>query len=140
MVQMGIADLTSSTEVPERASMHTVTMSKSKLMDALRTNRDAHRAMFEEALEAYRVTVVQELDRRLKDAKAGRKYDGFMRLEQPVDHTDDYDRVILSLDFSLFDEVELSMQDFNQYVRDNWSWKEQFLTTSNNYIASANAR
>jgi hypothetical protein len=30
------------------------------------------------------------------------------------------------LEFGLAEEVELSAQEFSQYVMDKWAWKEQF--------------
>jgi hypothetical protein len=51
--------------------MKNVTVRKEELLTALRENRDGHRASFEAAQIGWRETVIQELDRRLADARAG---------------------------------------------------------------------
>lgn len=47
----------------------------------------------------------------------------------PEDHTDEYDQLLEMLAMSVDDEVELTAQEFAQYVRDDWSWKHQFTRT-----------
>ena len=44
-------------------------------------------------------------------------------MPEPHDHTDDYDTVIAMLEMCVDEVVEIDMQEFDNYVRDNWQWK-----------------
>ena len=57
-------------------------------------------------------------------------------LAHPVNHLEDYDRVINMLEFSVADKVSLSSDDFDAYVRNNWTWKEQFVNSNLFYVRS----
>jgi hypothetical protein len=104
--------------------MNTVKVKREELLTKVRANRDAHRDLFLKAQEGYRKLVIEELDRMLADAKAGRKVSRSIDLAEPVDHTFDYDRVIMMLEMSVDDTVTLDALEFNQYVMDNWEWSK----------------
>lgn len=117
----------------QRASFDTVVVQKDKLVETLTANRDAHRAIFEEALEGYKTRSIELLEEHIERIKKGKVERIMVSLPVPEDHTDDYDRALTSLEWSIFDEVELSMREFDQYVRDNWSWKGEFTATTSLY-------
>jgi hypothetical protein len=109
--------------------MNTVRVAVPKLVQTMKENRDAHQKQFEEAIEGWREDVVTALTENLEAAKAGgEELDQYLsvRLPKPHNYTEQYDRVIQMLEFGLAEEVELSSQEFSQYVMDNWAWKEQF--------------
>lgn len=116
-----------------RASMENVVVSKDRLIEALTTNRDAHRALFEKALAAYRTRSIEILEDHIERIKANKLERVMVALPMPEDHTNDYQRALDSLDWTIFDEVELTMREFDMYVRDNWSWKQEFATTNASY-------
>jgi hypothetical protein len=41
------------------------------------------------------------------------------------------------LEMALAEEVELSEEDYQQYVMDEWSWREVFLTSNASYSSTA---
>jgi hypothetical protein len=55
-------------------------------------------------------------------------------LKFPENHLEDYSRVIDLLTYSVADKVELSTNDFDAYVRNNWSWRQGFLNTNGGYM------
>lgn len=57
-------------------------------------------------------------------------------LKYPESHLEDYNRAIDLLNFSVADKVELSVSDFDAYVRNNWSWRQSFLGTNATYANS----
>lgn len=126
-------------ERPTRATMETVVVDKAKLMEKLTENRAAHRAIFEEALAGYQTRAIEILNDHLKRIKAGKVEVVFVQLPVPSDHTDDYDRAIATLEWTLFDEVELTIREFDMYVRDSWAWRQEFLTSNSVYSESASA-
>lgn len=116
-----------------RASMEQVVVKKDELREALKANRDAHRAEFEKALEGYRTRCVELLEEHIDRIKKGKVEVVQVFLPVPEDHTDDYDKALLTLDWTVFGEVVLSIREFDMYVRDNWSWKQEFVGTSQMY-------
>lgn len=51
----------------------------------------------------------------------------------PVDHTDDYERAREMYTMSIDDVIELTENEFDQLVLDNWGWKGEFLRTTSAY-------
>lgn len=109
--------------------LHTVRLTKESLIARLRENRNKHREEFEAGLEVYREAVLKELEEWLEDARKGKRITAYTQLRAPEDHTTEYDQAIEMLEFSLDEELELSAEDFAQYVRDDWGWKRQFTQT-----------
>lgn len=117
--------------------MQTVKVSKGKLQEIVKKNRDAHRATFEKALRGYQAAVVEELEKQLGRARNGLKKTLSVTFHCPEDHTSDYDRIIRMLDLSLDDSIELSQQEFSWYVQDDWGWKQQWTTSNIAYVGRA---
>jgi hypothetical protein len=49
-----------------------------------------------------------------------------LTVKQPVSHEKEYDRVIRNLELSTAEFVILNTTDFNQYILDEWAWKQDF--------------
>ena len=114
--------------------MRNVKIKVLELMSRVVENRTNHQTIFERALEGYRKEVIKELEISLSDAKTGRKINRYISLEEPVNQTKDYDRVIEMLRMTTDEIVELTSQEFSQYVLDQWSWSEAINTTNSRYI------
>lgn len=110
--------------------MRTVTVNKAQLIEKITANRDEHKGIVAAAQAKYRERVIQELDRRLTDASAGRKIDIRINLPMPTDYTQEYENALAALEWEVEDEVELAESDFNQLVLNQWSWAGQFAGTS----------
>jgi hypothetical protein len=106
--------------------MREVTVNKEELSKALKKNRKAHRKNFEEAWDAYREKAIANLESRLAEIRDGGTIELYLNLVQPEDHTDDYDRVLEMLKMHTEDVIEISEQEFSQYVQDDWGWKHAF--------------
>ena len=117
--------------------MNTVKVKRQELLTKVRANRDAHRELFLKAKEGYRKLVIEELDRMLADARAGRPIQRSVTLTEPSNHVKDYDRVITMLEMSVDDTVTLGADDFDRYVMDNWAWSRFALHTNTAYAAEA---
>jgi len=117
--------------------MQNVKVARVAVMARIKENRDKHRAIVLEAMEGYRKTAIEELDRMLSDARKGKRIAQHLDLIQPTDHTKDYDRVIDMMSMSTEAEITLSANDFARYVRDEWEWREQFLHSNAMYSRTA---
>lgn len=119
--------------------MREVTISKDKLLKKLRENKDKHAAIFEEALEGWKKRVIEEIEKSLEDARAGRKFRTLIRLPQPENHVRDYASIIEQVEWHEAEVIVLDFRQFERFVRDNWGWTDDFLRTSSPYSSSASA-
>lgn len=125
------------TEQRTIATMKTVLVDKTKLIETLRANLDTHRSEFETALDGYRNRSIELLEDHIARIRSGKVERVYVALPVPEDHTDDYERAVATLEWTLLDKVELTIAEFDQYVRDNWAWKGEFASTNALYSGSA---
>ena len=116
--------------------MQAVLISKEKLLAKMKENRELHRKQFEEALDGWKTRVTVELERAYVNAQKGLKYETFFNLPRPDDHTEDYDAVIDQVEWNEEEQIELDLHSFNQFIRDDWGWKKDFLATNAFYTES----
>ncbi len=55
----------------------------------------------------------------------------------PEDHTRDYDRRIKMYEMDIDDTIEMTEQEFAQYVLDDWGWKQAWTTSNTAYLAAS---
>lgn len=111
---------------------------KEFLLATLRSNREKHRSIFEEAVEGYRVAALKacnEFVDRLKDGELVLVW--AQNLVIPSDHTEDYDIVISMLENTLDDSFEIDQIKYQSYVMDKWNWRNDFLESNAQYSATA---
>lgn len=116
--------------------MEIITVNKEKLLDTLRTNRDAHHDLFVKAQEVFREKVIEALDKRLEAARNGGKIDLRIGLPEPLDYTDSFERAIAMVEWAEGNTVELSERDFQRYVLNDWEWAVAFAQNTGSYLVS----
>lgn len=107
-----------------------VSVGKKELLDALMTNREQHRRIFEEACEGYRAKAVDILEQNIANIKVRKLERIHVNLPVPEDHTKDYDRVIRMVEMHQGESLELDQEHFAQYVMDDWGWRTSLLDTA----------
>ena len=113
--------------------MNAIKVKKEKLLEILKTNMERHKKIFLDALKGYRKIVIEILDKNITRAKSGGKIITYINLKEPVDQTQDYERVIGMLQMADDIIVELSEVDYTRYVLDNWDWSNNFYTVNSGY-------
>lgn len=113
--------------------MFTVKVNRDKLLDTLQKNREKHVAIFNEARDNYRIVVVSTLRKRASEIEAGEKIDTYFNLPVPTSYEKDYARAIQMVTWAENDTIELDEEDFQNYVNDEWHWKQSFASTTSNY-------
>ncbi len=58
-----------------------------------------------------------------------------VNLKYPESHEAEYNRAIRAIELNIYENIELSEIEFNQYVMNDWSWKNSFVTSNSNYIS-----
>lgn len=129
--------------------MNTVTVEVKRLQATLSDNLETHKKEFEEAIVGFRKERMK-LYHKLRDvtisviegaSSESRKKvsDAFVtlnKLERPVDNSNSYEQAIALMEWETRVEIELSVHDFECYVRDNWKWTRNFKTIAANYSSS----
>ncbi len=67
---------------------------------------------------------------------AALRFDGNLELVYPENHTRDYEKAIRMVELSVYENFSLTEKQFQEYVLNDWSWKEQFLSVANVYAYS----
>lgn len=126
------------TEMIDRNGRETITIKKTDLLAKLLKNRAAHIAQYKQTFEGFEATYVEELGKMLAAARATPPvFRLHVNLVQPVDHTREYDSIIMQLEMSVGDEATISLQSFQHYVMDEWDWKGAFVASNNFYSGKA---
>jgi hypothetical protein len=115
--------------------MQNVKIQRTQLLEVVKTNRSKHRDLFLKAQEGYRHEVIAQLDQMLAEARDNKRIRRVVELDEPVDQTNEYDRVISMLEMSVDDTVTLTAHEFDAYVRDRWTWSAHALANNTKYLA-----
>lgn len=111
-----------------------VNVSRRVLLEKVSLNREAHRAVLEEALAGWRRVARQELTI-LTDKVGQEKYPRLhVNLPLPEDHSGEYDAAISMLEASVDDTIEISFDDYRQLALDQWGWKRDWVGTTSTYL------
>mgnify|MGYP001557586933 CR=1 FL=1 len=106
------------------------------VLDHLHENRENHVNEYKDALVGYRKDLIKALKKELKKVEAGKDYQA-VYMQAPENHEDDYDRSIQMLQMSQDAELELTEDEFRQYIMDEWSWSGRTAMSNAVYAASA---
>lgn len=114
-------------------NMREVEVQAADLRQIVQQNKAEHREVFLKAQGKYREAVIAELEKRLAEARDGKRISTFVELEAPQDHTRDYERVERMLQMSVHATVKLTATEFECYVMDRWPWASQFASNTLSY-------
>jgi len=120
-------------EVNSVDTMDIITVDKAKLLLHLSKNKDKHHNTFIEIQSGYRKKVIKELELRLKDVRDNKKINLCFNLPEPADHTEDYESAIEMLQWCIKDTVQITKSNYDNFIRDKWSWSSNFSATSGLY-------
>ena len=117
--------------------MQKITVPKKKLLEILKVNREKHKTDFDAAHDVWRTDVIEAMQKNLDDAKAGKKPETYIHLDEPKSQLDEYDTIIGMLELATEFEVMLDSREYSQYVQDKWIWKEHFYASNSGYLSKA---
>ncbi len=95
----------------------TIVLTKSKLIDQIKKNKAAHVKAYEKAVVAYKKEALRQLAEQTKKAKDG-DLNVRLNLTTPIKLDEHYDKLINMFEWEERDQVELTQQEFNEYVED----------------------
>jgi hypothetical protein len=100
-----------------RNGSRTVQISKAKLIEKIKENKAKHIESFNKAVIAYKKKALTQLDE-LKAAAENGDIKLKLDLTTPIDNSTHYDSIIEMFEWEERDSVELTQQEFNEYVQD----------------------
>lgn len=102
--------------------MHSINVNKDTLIGILKDNRKKHEELYDEAILGYHAEVREKLEDALRKASCGEEYITNLAMSQPQHQLKDYNRVIGMLELATETEIELTPNEYDQYVNDEWHW------------------
>lgn len=96
----------------------TVTIKKSQLLEKIKENKLAHIKDYDEAVEAYKIEALKQLESAKTELDGG-SLKIRIQLTTPVNRSDEYDKVIEMFNWEVKEEIELTQNEFNEYVHDD---------------------
>jgi hypothetical protein len=113
-----------------------VLMKKEELLAVLEKNKAEHVAIFNEAVEGYKKSVVAAIVRVEKKWNETNELDvSILHLAQPQSYETQYEEAIEMVKFTQEPVITLGQTEFRQYVLDKWSWMGSFGATSSGYVS-----
>lgn len=116
--------------------MQRITISKSVLLPIVVENKNKHNEVFNLAVSGYWQKAENILSDKLEKVKNKERIENSLGLSYPVSYENDYNRVIRMLELTNEKEIDLSSNEFDQYVRNEWSWKNVFISNSLSYATT----
>lgn len=101
----------------------TIKVSVDNLLAILRENRTKHIEDFKEVYELFRDRYIEILEAMIQNVEEGDHPNMKIDLIQPVSYEQDYTQIIEMLEMSVDKEIEITATEFQAYVKDKWSWK-----------------
>lgn len=114
-----------------------VNVDKNDLVTILQVNRAKHASDYETAKKGFRKLLVEELEGKLRAAKAGEKVELRFENQSPKSYIEEYDDVIEMLQMATNNEIELTHVQYKQWVKDEWDWKEHWSLSNIAYLSAA---
>lgn len=102
-------------------SQRNITVQKSKVLNHLKKNKEAHIVEYAQAVLDYKNEALLQLKSLTKKAKQG-DLDIYLNLTTPINNVDRYDKLITALEWEIDEQIVLSQGEFNEYVHDEFSW------------------
>lgn len=115
------------------SGLNVIKVNKSDLGSVIFGNKQKHIAEYNEAMQGFKRAYKETLENLMQEAEYNDKHESSVFFDIPESHESDYETILEMLDMSVDEEIEISYSQFKRYVRDEWDWKQSFLTASAKY-------
>jgi hypothetical protein len=107
------------------------------LLKELRTNRADHEKIFNEAMTGFKKAFKKKLVELSNALEKGQTPQPNLGLTVPTNSLAQYDTAIKMLDLTTESELELTQDQFNCYVMDQWHFQQNFLRSAMMYDSNS---
>lgn len=119
--------------------MKSIRMARLDLLTIVRENKQKHISLFNESVNDYK-TLVLKISLENKVLAESGQLSEFKKLKlyptPPVSYESSYAKAIRMLELCIDEIVEISEDEFNQFVLDEWHWKNMFVSSNALYKSS----
>jgi hypothetical protein len=108
-----------------------------ELLEKIKANRCKHATEYAEAVQEYKIKLGSVLANKMNELKESAALivpKGTVSVPEPKCYLEEYDQFIDMLEMTKDEVTPLSITMFNQLVRDQWSWKQDFELTKASYL------
>ena len=110
-----------------------ILIKKSKLIDQIKKNKEAHIKAYAKAVIAYKKEALKQLAEQTKAAKSG-KLSIHLNLTSPVNLVEHYDELAEMFELEVREEIELTQQEYNEYYKDKTEVTRHALMSNQMYL------
>lgn len=111
----------------------TITVNKADLIAKIKENKEAHIVAYDKAVIAYKTVALKQLNEQIKEVNEG-GLKARLDLTTPVNNVDNYDKIINMFEWEEEDKVELSQNEFNEYVEDETEVSRHAMMSNTMYL------
>lgn len=113
----------------------TIKVKKVKLIQQIKENKEVHIKEYEKAVVAYKEEALKQLNNEITRVKDG-ALDAKLKLVTPINNSDNYDKIIEMFEWEVDEFVELSQNEFLEYVQDETEFAKQAKISNAFYMGS----
>ena len=119
-----------------------ITVKRAALLTKLAENKKEHEKLYNEAVVGYRVAVKNKLSAELDRVSSSKDWleNLGISMVKPTSYLKEFDRAIAMFTMEVNDEVELSEEDFSQYVMNEWDWMRNWVVSNAGYSGQTFAK
>jgi hypothetical protein len=113
------------------------TINREQALATLRTNRERHASIVQEARAGYIDRAQKAVAAKLDQLRSGKVVALRFDLHLPTDHTKTYDTAIRILELHQGDTIEVDAEQVRNLIQDEWEWSGAFLMDNARYSSTA---
>ena len=110
-----------------------MTVKKAELIEKIRANKEAHIKAYAAAEIAYKKEALKQLAELINEVDGG-SLNIRLDLTTPVDNRKNYDKIIQMFEWDVLEEVELTQQEFNEYILDETEANRHAMLSNSVYL------
>ena len=105
---------------------------KLKLLNEIKANRKRHIDQYNEAVVEFKSEYLKKLKEMIDNAD--KEIILYIQLRKPESHEEDYNLIISMLEMSSETHIEITQDEFENYVLDKWPWRDSFVANTMHYV------
>lgn len=113
----------------------TILLKKEELIAKIKENKERHVEEYAKAIVAYKEEALKQLAIQTSRVKEG-ALDAKLELVTPQDRAENYDKILEMFVWDVRDEVELSQEEFTEYVQDETTFAREAKFANSFYTSS----
>lgn len=117
-----------------------VNVDRSKLLDALKTNREIHKTEYAQALIAFKTRLLADLEAALlkvDEAEPAKLKNFELDVDFPMNHDQEFGDIIDMLEHSTDSVINIDSESFKAYFNNEWNWSHSFKNSISNYASGS---